>query len=501
MSMRERNQRYLAPLLFIALTAVSAFGAPGNAPQIGGASCTTSMINGTYFYVLTGTVSSGSPNVPYAELGQFVANGSGSLSGSSSSNLNGQKQTNSLTGTYSVQANCSGSMTLTLNSSTTTALTFQLINNAQGMILAMTNDGDIVTGKAYRTSAASGSPACGLGSLSGTYGYSLTGYTTASGTSYLYSDSGQIISDGNGNLTATSVTNLGGAFSNTTGSGTYSITSQCSGTATITNESGNPSNYAIAVVQDGQQLLFLETDAGTTVTGLGQPQFVAPQQAAVNAASYRPGMLAPGGLFSIFGSGLSSQVASAGKLPLPTTLGGTQVLMNGAPVPLVYVSGEQINAQMPVDIPTGEPLTLTVMNGNAASNLVTLNVPPAAPGIFTSNGTQAIIQNPNGSLNSSTSPARAGETLVAYLTGGGAVNSGSWTTGAASPSTPASVTAPYTLTFGTQPAFVQYLGLTPGFVGLYQANFTVPPLAPGTYPVVITMAGNASNAATVVVGG
>jgi uncharacterized protein (TIGR03437 family) len=41
--------------------------------------------------------------------------------------------------------------------------------------------------------------------------------------------------------------------------------------------------------------------------------------------------------------------------------------------------------------------------------------------------------------------------------------------------------------------------LTPGFVGLYQANFKLPSLTPGDYPIVVTVAGNASNAATVAV--
>jgi uncharacterized protein (TIGR03437 family) len=90
---------------------------------------------------------------------------------------------------------------------------------------------------------------------------------------------------------------------------------------------------------------------------------------------------------------------------------------------------------------------------------------------------------------------------VAYLTGGGAVNSpGSWITGAASPAGPSAVTSQYSLTVGGQVAQVGYLGLTPGFVGLYQANFTVPTLTPGTYPVVVTVAGNASNSATIAVG-
>jgi uncharacterized protein (TIGR03437 family) len=48
---------------------------------------------------------------------------------------------------------------------------------------------------------------------------------------------------------------------------------------------------------------------------------------------------------------------------------------------------------------------------------------------------------------------------------------------------------------------MEYLGLTPGFVGLYQANFIVPAIAPGSYPVVVTVGGMSSNAASIAVGG
>jgi uncharacterized protein (TIGR03437 family) len=47
---------------------------------------------------------------------------------------------------------------------------------------------------------------------------------------------------------------------------------------------------------------------------------------------------------------------------------------------------------------------------------------------------------------------------------------------------------------------VQYVGLAPGFVGLYQTNFTVPSLTAGSYPMVLTVGGVSSNAASVVVG-
>ena len=49
-------------------------------------------------------------------------------------------------------------------------------------------------------------------------------------------------------------------------------------------------------------------------------------------------------------------------------------------------------------------------------------------------------------------------------------------------------------TIGSLPAIVTFSGLAPGFVGLGQANVQVPDLAPGDYPLVLTIGGIPSNA-------
>ncbi len=223
------------------------------------------------------------------------------------------------------------------------------------------------------------------------------------------------------------------------------------------------------------------------------------QDGVVNAASFEPS-IAPGSLFTIFGTGLSAQAASASSTPLPSNLDETQVLVNGVQTPLVYVSGTQINAQMPIGLPTGQAVTVAVTNAAQQSNIVTVNLASAAPGIFTYNDNLAVAQNPNGAVNSPTVPAHPGDVLVAYLTGGGAVNAaGPWITGAASPAGLSGVTGTYSVTLGGVAAQVEYLGLTPGFVGLYQANFTVPSLAPGNYPLVVVIEGESSNAPMIAV--
>jgi uncharacterized protein (TIGR03437 family) len=80
------------------------------------------------------------------------------------------------------------------------------------------------------------------------------------------------------------------------------------------------------------------------------------------------------------------------------------------------------------------------------------------------------------------------------LTGIGPVSNAPATGAPASLTTLAPATLAYTATIGGFDSVVQFLGLTPGYVGLAQANLYVPNLSPGKYPIVIAIDGVASNA-------
>ena len=86
-----------------------------------------------------------------------------------------------------------------------------------------------------------------------------------------------------------------------------------------------------------------------------------------------------------------------------------------------------------------------------------------------------------------------GDVAVAYLTGAGPVNpAGPWISGHASPNGLSPVTEAATITVGGIAATVNYLGLTPTLVGLYQANFVVPQVAAGDRTLLITVGGTVS---------
>jgi uncharacterized protein (TIGR03437 family) len=230
-------------------------------------------------------------------------------------------------------------------------------------------------------------------------------------------------------------------------------------------------------------------------TGAGRAAFVNPGQAVVDAASFLPSQTPAGSVFSIFGANLATKVGEPTTVPLPTTLLTTTVTVNGELAPLFYVDPGQINAQMPEDIKPGAA-TVVVKNGSSTSNAAAVIIPATGtPGIVVYGNNRAVVVNQDQSVNSPTSPAKVGDTLVAYFTGGGPVNAaGPLVTGAVTPAGLSPVSGPNTVTVsGVAATSVTYIGLTPGSIGLYQADFVVPKVAAGDHPLVITISGQASN--------
>jgi hypothetical protein len=209
----------------------------------------------------------GAQALPYGELGSLVADGQGGVSGSSTSSTNGNIQTYSVSGTYSVQNDCSGTMTLTINSVSTSLVNFEVLNGGQGAEMAFSTPSAVIAGRAYRVTE--GATQCTSASLSGSLGYLLSG---KSGNA-VYSQEGHVFSDGQGSLVFTSIVNVNGTAVRIPGNGNYSLSGDCSGTAFVTSQLGN-AHYVFGVVQDGRSALFLQTDTGATVYGTAESQDV-----------------------------------------------------------------------------------------------------------------------------------------------------------------------------------------------------------------------------------
>jgi uncharacterized protein (TIGR03437 family) len=228
-----------------------------------------------------------------------------------------------------------------------------------------------------------------------------------------------------------------------------------------------------------------------------QPQTPAISSGGVVNAASSTAHVSPGALATVFGSNFTgSGLDAIASLPLPSSLGGVSVQVNGIAAPVLYSSSNQINFQIPWEIPAGSATVLVSTNG-FASAAVNITVQAAAPGLFVQ-GSHAVVQNSDYSLNSSSNPAKVGGTILAYLTGAGAVSNQPADGAAAGASPLSAVTSTVSATIGGQNAQVSFAGLAPGFVGLWQVNIVVPSgLAQGNFPLSVTVDGQTSNAASV----
>ena len=221
----------------------------------------------------------------------------------------------------------------------------------------------------------------------------------------------------------------------------------------------------------------------------------------VSAADYSSPP-APGLLISIFGSALSDASGGAPGLPLPSQLGATSVFMGGEQIPLLFVSDGQVNAVVPYDLAPNTTYQLIVQRGTSVAVPVSVTVAGSGPAILSTNGSGSgqghvyrIDSSGSAALADAQTPAQAGQALVIYCAGLGAVNPnvqagmGSPIGGALS-----KTVAPVSVTIGGQPAQVLFAGLTPGFAGLYQVNALVPSgiTAGDQVPVTVSVAGQNS---------
>ena len=217
----------------------------------------------------------------------------------------------------------------------------------------------------------------------------------------------------------------------------------------------------------------------------------------VNAASFDDldVSVAPGEIVSLFGIGLgppdgqAAQPASDGAYP--RQLGGTQVLIGGTALPLLYVSASQVKAVVPYSLSTGSVASgtnLTIEQGSFTASYRLQSVWPAWPAIFTRGGYgsyQVAALNQDGSVNGPDSPASVGSVVSLWATGLGHL-AGAFPDGAITPLLPpwpglaesfqAYIAA--AVPSGAVGMEVLYAGPAPGMPpGVYQVNARVPDAA------------------------
>src|SRR5262249_10196885 len=133
-------------------------------------------------------------------------------------------------GTYSVQANCAGAVTI--NSGGSAALNMVIFGGGSNFLLSG-NDATYT----YSGNGDTQPTGCSAATFSGVYTFNATGFTLSStSVNGVENTAGLIQFDGVNKITVNLTTYTGGASSNSlTLTGTYSISSNCLGTATLTD--------------------------------------------------------------------------------------------------------------------------------------------------------------------------------------------------------------------------------------------------------------------------
>jgi uncharacterized protein (TIGR03437 family) len=207
--------------------------------------------------------------------------------------------------------------------------------------------------------------------------------------------------------------------------------------------------------------------------------------AVVGSASYAAGPVAPQEIVSLFGPAMASQTAIA-SLPLPTTLGGTSVYMNGQPAFLFAVTPGQANVLVPAGLAAG-PATITVMHGATAALTASMTIASSAPGLYSANADGAgpaaanayVVTASNQRVNQTVAtcnPPAARSCLAAPLSLGSATDTlyielyGTGIRGAAS----------IQCFVAGQSVPVLYAGPVAAYAGLDQVNISIPKTLAGT---------------------
>jgi uncharacterized protein (TIGR03437 family) len=251
-------------------------------------------------------------------------------------------------------------------------------------------------------------------------------------------------------------------------------------------------NFPTSVALDGNGDVFIADNGNSVIRELtpGPPAIngggvVSAQAFGAFAAA------APGSWIEIYGTNLGVDSRSWNLndfkgVNAPTSLDGTTVTIGGQSAYIDYVSGGQVNVQIPSNAGTGQQaVVVKTAVGTSASTTLTINATEPgllAPASFNIGGTQYVAALfpdgvtfvlPPGAIQGVPSRrAKAGDTIVLYGVGFGAVTpaiSAGQIVQAAN-----TLAAPFSVSFGQTAANVTSAGLAPSEVGLYQFNVVVP---------------------------
>lgn len=188
------------------------------------------------------------------------------------------------------------------------------------------------------------------------------------------------------------------------------------------------------------------------------------------------------GISTLFGSGFTDAGPfEASSLPIPNSLDGLELFVDGHPAGQFFLNGAQSNFQFPQEAGVG-PFTIVGFKDGVVTDSLSGFAFRDVPRMFTFNlngQVLPVVIHADGSAVTPDNPARPGETLIAFLTGISSVTHrpGSGLPGLADPLSTSLLET--TVEIGGTAGTTVFSGWAPNFVSLMQVNFVVDPATPG----------------------
>jgi uncharacterized protein (TIGR03437 family) len=203
----------------------------------------------------------------------------------------------------------------------------------------------------------------------------------------------------------------------------------------------------------------------------------------VNSATGQP-VLAPNGFATIYGKdfalverALTAADMQAGVLPLTLPGTGVRVFVEGIAAPLWYVSATQINFLVPPNLLPKRDATVVVTALGRTGPAVNVNLAAESPGLFQADPETPVAVRLDGTLVRRDHPIERGAVVVLFATGLGRTLPDAQYREVARQSAWIVRRAEFELKLDGAPVAakdIRYVGLAPGFAGLYQINLQVP---------------------------
>jgi hypothetical protein len=252
------NTFRIASLVVLASFALSSAAGATRRAESASELCSNASLSGTYGFLHDGTDSNGAPSTAAVTQITFDST-TGTFDGETTASHDGVIATSSLTGTYTIASDCTGTGIPSGGSP------FSIVVTSTGFLAVH----PFSEGFAVKQ----GPPTCTNAAVVGSFGFETTGVFLAGAPAtgwvafigklkLTVNPSGEGVISGH---VAGSEGDTTLAFAPVTGS--YSVAPDCTGTATITPKGQSPLNFSFVVVDCGKQMLAIETDANTVVSG------------------------------------------------------------------------------------------------------------------------------------------------------------------------------------------------------------------------------------------